>query len=99
TSAATPALGTMSSSWQTRTGMASRNFKVGFPFLGPRRADLLALGDEHHAAVRRVAVHEMAEAFEDFRRLDRRLPLAGIGIDELLHVGLQFGADAQRILR
>ena len=36
----------MSSSAQTRTAIASRNFKVGFPFLRPRRTDLLALGDD-----------------------------------------------------
>src|SRR3990172_6878837 len=98
TSAATPALGTMSSSGQTRTAMASRNFKISFPLLRPRRTDLLALGDEHDVAVRLVAVHEMAEALQDLRRLDRLFPFAGVAVDELLHVGFEFGADSQRVL-
>src|SRR5512134_763429 len=98
TSAATPALGTMSSSRQTRTAIASCNFKVGFPLLRPRRTDLLALGDEHHVAVRLVAVHEMAEALQDLGRFDGLLPFAGVAVDELLHVGLQLDADAERIL-
>src|SRR5688572_11688503 len=89
TSAATPAPGTMSSSRQTRTAMASRNFKIGFPLVGPGRPDLLALGDEHHAGIGRVAVHEMAEALQDRGRLDRRFPFAGVGVDELLHLGFQ----------
>src|SRR5688572_2365342 len=77
TSAATPLLGTMSSSGQTRVAMASCGFKIGLPLLGPGRPDLLALRDEHHVAVRRVAVDEMAETFQHLRRLDRLLPLAG----------------------
>src|SRR5512134_3520520 len=93
TSAATPALGTMSSSGQTRTAIASRNFKVGFPFFRARRTDLLALGNEHHAGVRLVAVHEMAEALQDLGRFDRLLPFAGIAVDELLHLGFELGAD------
>src|SRR5258706_13627302 len=81
TSAATPALGTMSSSGQTRTGMASRKFKVGFPLLRARRTDLLALGNEYHTGVRLVAVHEMTEELQDLRRLERLLPLAGVAVD------------------
>ena len=54
--------------------------------------------DEHDAAVGLVAVHEMAEALEDLRALDRLLPFAGVGLDLLLHVGLELGADAERVL-
>src|SRR5579885_96436 len=96
TSAATPVSGTMSSSGHTRTGIASRSLKRAFLLFRLRGPDLPALGDEHHAGVRRVAVHEVAEAPQDRRRLDRRLPLAGVGVDVLLQVGLELGADAER---
>src|SRR3990172_2378943 len=95
TSAATPALGTMSSSGQTRIAMASCSFKVRLPLFGPPRPDLPALGDEQHVAVRLVAVHEVAEALQDLGRLDRFLPFAGVAVDELLHLGLELGADPQ----
>src|SRR5512132_1279261 len=98
TSAATPESGMMSSSRQTRVAISSCGFKVSLPLLGPRRPDLSAFGDKHHVAVGRVAVHEMAEALEDLRRLDRSLPLAGIIVDKSLHLGLELGADTQRVL-
>src|SRR6185436_5946173 len=62
------------------------------------RDRLAALRDKHHAAVGRVAVHEVAEAREDLRRLERVLPFAGIRGDVALHVGLELGADAERVL-
>src|ERR1700704_476873 len=71
---------------------------LDLPFLGAGRADLSALGDEDHVAVGLVAVHEMAEALEDLRVADRLLPFALVGVDELLHVGLQLGAYAERVL-
>src|SRR3989442_14562668 len=88
TSAHTPVLGTMSSSRQTAT---SCGFK--FFFLRARRPDLAALGDEDHVAIGRVAVHEVAEALEDLRRLERPLPHALVALDVPLHVGLELGAD------
>src|ERR1700741_3758209 len=88
----------MSSSWQTRTGTASRGFKRVVPFVGARRPDLPALGDEDHVAVGLVAVHEMAEAFEDLGRLDRLPPLAFVALDMPLHRGLELRADAETVL-
>src|SRR5216684_129706 len=67
TSAHTPLSGTMSSSLQILC-----NFN--FPFLDAGRTDLAALGNEDHAAVGLVAVHEMAEALHDLRVVDRLLP-------------------------
>src|SRR3954471_3451711 len=87
----------MSSSRQTRTGSESCDFKFGIPFFRARRANLAALGDEDHAAVRLVAVNEAAEAAEDLRRLDRFLPFALVGVDVPLHVGLELGAQAERV--
>src|SRR2546425_2426375 len=92
-SAQTPVSGTMSSSRQTATSC-----RLKFFFLRPGRPDLAALGDEDHVAVGRVAVHEVAEALEDLRRLERLLPLALVALDVPLHVGLELGADAERIL-
>src|SRR5882672_1756114 len=93
TSAHTPVFGTMSSSRQTASSC-----RLKFFFLGPCRPDLAALGDEDHVAIGRVAVHEMAEALEDLRGLDRLLPLALVALDVALQIGFELGADAQRIL-
>src|SRR6266850_108747 len=93
TSAHTPVFGTMSSSRQTATSC-----RLKFFFLRPCRPDLAALGDEDHVAVGRVAVHEVAEALEDLGRLDGLLPLALVVLDVALQVGLELGADAERIL-
>src|SRR5512134_714473 len=110
TSAHTPVSGTMSSSRQTRIGSAapeaarqggatgSCRFKVRLPLFGSSGADLAALGDEHHAGVGRVAVHEVAEALQDLRGFERLLPFAAVALDELLHVGFQLGADAEGVL-
>src|SRR5262245_38602845 len=87
----------MSASRHTRTAMASRGLKL-FPLVGARRPDLAALGDEDHAAVRLVAVHEVAEAAEDLRRLDRLLPFALVALDVLLQGGLELRADAEAVL-
>src|SRR3954469_7939296 len=97
TSAHTPMSATMSSDRQTRTGIDSCDFKFGIPFFRARRANLAALGDEDHAAVRLVAVHEVGEAAEEFRCLDRFLPFTLIGVDMPLHVGLELGAQAERV--
>src|SRR2546427_6498436 len=93
TSAQTPVWGTMSSSRQTATSC-----RLKFFFLRPGRPDLAALGDEDDVAIGRVAVHEMAEALEDLRRLDGLLPFALVALDVALQVGFELGADAQRIL-
>src|SRR5712691_2265011 len=98
TSAHTPVLGTMSSRRHTRIASRSCRFKFSFPFPGPRRPDLAALSDEHHVLVRVVAVHEMAEALHDLRIVDRLLPFAFVGVDQLLHVGFELGADPKRVL-
>src|SRR2546428_1369092 len=92
-SAQTPVSGTMSSSRQTATSC-----RLKFFFLRPGRPDLAALGDEDHVAIGRVAVHEVAEALEDLRRLDGLLPLALVALDVALQVGFELGADAERIL-
>src|SRR5215831_4039801 len=86
TSTATPVSGTISSS--RHTFMRRRSCRDRLP----------AFFDEHHAAVGLVAVHEMAEAPEDLRRLDRLLPLAGVGLDLALHVGFELGAEPERII-
>src|SRR4051812_16538709 len=62
------------------------------------RDRLAALGDELDRRVRLVAIDEMPEALADLRRLQCTLPLAFIGFDMPLHVGLQLRADAERIL-
>src|SRR5882724_460165 len=93
TSAHTPVSATMSCSRQTDTSCRLKCF-----FLGTRRPDLAALGDEDDARIRRVAVHEVPEALEDFRRLDRLLPLAFVALDVPLHVGLELRPDAEGIL-
>src|SRR5229473_34330 len=91
TSAHTPVLGTMSSRRQILC-----NFN--FPLRRAGGPDLAALGDEDHVAIGLVAVHEMAEALHDLRIVERLLPLALVGVDQLLHVRLELGADAQRVL-
>src|SRR3990172_289205 len=96
TSAQTPLPGTMSSSRQTRTAAGSSGLKL--LLLGPCRADLAALGDEHHVRVGRVAVHEVPETLENLRVADRFLPLALVGLDQLLHVRFELGGDAERVL-
>src|SRR5882762_6618168 len=88
----------MSSSRHTRIASRSCRFKFSFPFPGPCRADLAALGDEDHVVVRLVAVHEMAEALHDLRIVDRLLPFAFVGVDQLLHVGFELGAYPKRVL-
>src|SRR5688572_1254181 len=80
------------------TATASGGCKRLFPLVGPRRADLAALLDEDHVGVAPLAVHEVAEALQDLRIVERPLPLALVALDELLHVGLELGADAERIL-
>src|SRR6185295_2417111 len=62
------------------------------------RNGLAPLFDEYHAAVGLFAVHEMAEAPEDLGRLDRLLPFALVAADMARHVGLELGADAERVL-
>src|SRR3989442_15536383 len=91
TSAHTPVLGTMSSSRQTATSC-----RLKFFFLGARRPDLAALGDEDHVAVGRVAVHEVAEALEDLWRLDCLLSLALLALDVALQVGFELGGGGHR---
>ena len=54
--------------------------------------------DEHDVGVGLVAVDEVAEALERLRSLDRRLPLALVGVDVALHLGLELGADAERVV-
>src|SRR5712691_868931 len=97
TSAHTPVFGTMSSRRHTRIASRSCRFKFSFPFPGPCRADLAALGDEHHVAVRLVAVHEMAEALHDFGIVDRLLPFTFVAVHQLLHIRLELRADAERV--
>src|SRR5258708_16714402 len=92
TSAPTPALGTMSSSRQMAT---SCRFK--FFFLWPCGPDLAALGHEDHVAIGRVAIHEVAEALEDLRRLDRLLPFALVGLHVPLQLRFQLGANAEPV--
>src|ERR1700704_1193939 len=87
----------MSSRRHARTALPSYGFKVFFPFFGPRRTNLAALGDEHHVAVRLVAVHEMTEALQDLRVVDGLLPFALVGVDEALHMRLELRADAERV--
>src|SRR5258706_7998957 len=91
TSAHTPVFGTISASLQILCGF-------NFPLLGARRPDLAALGDEDDIRIGGVAVHEVAEALEDLGIPDRVLPFAFVAVGELLHLGLELGADAERIL-
>src|SRR5688572_3023004 len=75
----------------------TRRYRAGYRRSGrPSCGDPLAtLAHELDVRVRRVAVHEVAEALEDRGRLDRFLPLALVAVDELLHVGFQLRADPQ----
>src|SRR3954463_1262839 len=97
TSAHTPVSGTISSRRQTRTAMASRGFNF-FALVGTRRTDLTALSYEDHVAIGLITVHEVAEALQDLRRLDRLLPFALVALDVLLHRGLELGGNAQAVL-
>ena len=62
------------------------------------RSGLAALIDEHHVVVGALAVDEMPESLQGLRILDGGLPLALVAADDALHVGLEFRADAERIL-
>src|SRR5579859_5098024 len=72
--------------------------RLKFFFLRPRWPRLPALRHEDDVRVRRIAIHEVAEALEDFRRLDRLLPFAFVARDVPPHVGLEVGPDAEGIL-
>src|SRR5690349_19410545 len=70
----------------------------GFAFAGIGRAFLPALLDHDDVGVGLVGIDEMAETLELFFTLDGRLPLTLVGADHVLHVTLEFGADAQFVL-
>ena len=57
-----------------------------------------ALGDVDDAGVGPVAVHEGAELPHRLAVLDRLLPFAGVRVDDQGHLGVQLGADPQRVV-
>src|SRR5207248_8116056 len=69
------------------------------PLLGPGRALLTPLQDVELVLVQDTfGVDEGLEAGHLRRVLDRRLPLAPVGLDEALHLGLELVADAEGIV-
>src|SRR3954469_14288240 len=85
TRAHTPVPGTMSWSRQTLCKLGFLVCRIGLLLFRSRRTRLPTLGDEHHVAIRLIAVHEVAKACGDLRRIDRLLPLAFVASDMPLH--------------
>src|SRR5437868_4392756 len=98
TRAHTPVPGTMSSSRQTLCKLGFLIRRIGLLLFGARGPQLPSLGDEHYVAIGLIAIHEVAKARGDLRRIDGLLPLAFVARDVPLHVGLELGADAEGIV-
>ena len=67
-------------------------------FLWPGRTDLLTLLYKHHTVIFCIRVHELTEALQLSGVVQACLSLTGIGVDDMRHLGLQFGANTQAVL-